>query len=230
MGQQIPLPLHLSQHTRLTDYIVGDNHGLLALLQQQREQSTQPLIYLTGAPGTGRTHLLLGQCHAAQAQGLRVAYLPVKQLLNSPPTVLENLQRLDLLAVDDLQCIAGHTAWESALFNLFNQARDQACQLLFSAAEAASVMPFNLPDLRSRLSWGVTYRLKPLTDPQREQLLCQLAHRHGLTLADNVCRYLIQHYTRETTELVRLINQLNQASLVAKRPLTLPFIRQLLRP
>lgn len=226
MSRQIPLPLALHNSTQLDDYVAGDNQDVLLLLQQQREQHSHPLLYLTGAPGAGRTHLLLGQCHAAQAQGLHVAYLPGEQIAGLSPALLHNLQHLDIVAIDDIQRLIGNLAWETALFALFNQAREHACQLVCSATEAAHALSFTLPDLRSRLSWGITYRLKPLSDVQTEYLLCQLAARVGLILPTKVCRYLIQHQPRDPHTLVSVIEQLNQASLIAKRPLTLPFVRE----
>ena len=215
----------LPEHSTLADYIFGNNQALQDLLQQQREQHNQPLIYLTGPPGTGRTHLLLGQCQAAQAHGLQVTYLPCAQHTQWQPTLLQDLAQLDLIALDDIHCLAHQPDWEAALFHLYNQAYDQQCQLLVSATAPARALPLRLPDLRSRLSSGITYRLRPLTDPQHEQLLSQLAARQGLLLPAAVSHYLIQRYTRETSQLVRLMQHLNQASLVARRPLTVPFVR-----
>ena len=226
MSRQIPLPLALHNSSQLADYVVGDNQDFLDLLQQQRDSHAHALLYLTGAPGAGRTHLLLGQCHAAQAQGLHVAYLPGYQMANLSPAVLHDLHYLDIVAIDDLHCLIGNQAWETALFSLFNLAREQGCQLLCSATDAALALSFQLPDLRSRLSWGITYRLKPLADAQAEYLLCQLAARVGLILPTKVCRYIIQHQSRDPRQLVTIIEQLNQASLIAKRPLTLPFVRE----
>ncbi|MEL6710938.1 MAG: DnaA regulatory inactivator Hda [Pseudomonadota bacterium] len=226
MSEQLPLQLTLPEHSTLDDYIFGSNQALQNLLQQQREQRNQPLIYLTSSPGTGRTHLLLGQCHAAQMHGLQAACLPCTQHNQWHPALLQDLARLDLVALDDIHCLAGQADWETALFHLYNQARDQHCQLLISASAPARTLPFQLPDLISRLSTGVTYRLKSLNDLQHAQLLCQLAARYGLSLPAAVSHYLIQRYTRDTHQLVLLMQHLNQASLVARRPLTVPFVRE----
>ncbi len=223
MSEQLPLPLTLPEHSTLDNYIFGNNQALQDLLQQQREQRNQPLIYLTASPGTGRTHLLLGQCLAAQQHGLQVAYLPCAQHTQWHPNLLQDLTQLDLVALDDIHCLASQPDWEAALFHLYNQARDQHCQLLVSATAGARA--FRLPDLRSRLRAGITYRLRPLTDPQQVQLLDQLATRQGLSLPAAVSHYLLRHYTRDTHQFVTLMQHLNQASLSAGRPLTVPFVR-----
>jgi DnaA family protein len=226
MSQQLPLNLSLQTNTQLGDYIAGDNKTLLELLQAQRETHAQDIIYLTGEPGSGRTHLLMGQCNATQALGLQVAYLPCQELLTLTPSVLDGFAQFDLLAIDDVEQLADNNNWEQALFNLFNQARDRGCRLLFSAQESAKNSGFQLADLSSRLSWGITYRLKPLDDTQREDLLINLAVRHGLDMPQEVANYLLKRETRDTKHLVALIKQLDQASLAAQRRLTLPFVRK----
>ena len=55
--------------------------------------------------------------------------------------------------------------------------------------------------------------------------LSRLAVRQGLPLPATVSHYLMQRYTRDTHKLVALMQHLNQASLSARRPLTVPFVR-----
>ena len=229
MNQQLPLGLRLPNTTRLSDFIAGNNQELLALLQAQRDSNQQAIIYLTGEPHSGRTHLLMGQCQQAQTQGMQTAYLPCSELLNLSPTVLEGLAKFQLLAIDDVEQLAGHSAWEEALFYLFNQAQEHGCRLLFSAQQAAQHSGFTLADLSSRLGWGITYRLKPLDDPQRAQLLINLAARHGLQMPAEVAHYVIRHEARDIPHLTALVAQLDHASLAAQRRLTLPFVRDQLQ-
>jgi DnaA family protein len=225
MTRQLPLGLQLKAPTSLDDFVYGDDSPLLELLHQQRQAHGEPLIYLHGDPGSGRTHLLLGQCTAAQAQGMQIAYLPCREIADLAPQMLEGLEQLDLVAVDDVDLLAGQSDWETALFNLFNRARDAGCRLLLSANNAASQVPFKLPDLRSRLTWGVTYRLRPLNDTQRQQLLQNLAQRRGLQMPDDVARYLVERHSRDTLSLQKLIERLDRDSLAEQRRLSIPFVR-----
>lgn len=225
MSQQLPLSLQLQAPTRLDDFVYGDDSPLLELLQQQLQPQGEPLIYLHGESASGRTHLLLGQCTAARNQQMTVAYLPCGDLAQLAPEMLEGLEQLDLVAIDDVNLLAGSNDWESALFNLFNRARDAGCRLLVSASDAASRLPFNLPDLRSRLSWGVTYRLRPLNDAQRQQLLQNLAQRRGLQMPPDVARYLVERHSRDAHSLLQLVDRLDRDSLAEQRRLSIPFVR-----
>jgi len=225
MTFQLPLGLQLRGPTSLDDFVFGDDAPLLELLQQQLAPQGEPLIYLHGESASGRTHLLLGQCSAAQQLDLQVAYLPARQAAELAPQMLEGLEQLDLVAVDDADMLAGQLEWETALFNLFNRARDAGCRLLVSASQAAPQLAFLLPDLRSRLSWGITYRLGPLDDMQRRQLLQNLAQRRGLQMPDEVARYLVERHPRDTHSLQRLIERLDHDSLAEQRRLSIPFVR-----
>ena len=225
MTGQLPLGLQLRTPTRLDDFVYGEDSPLLDLLRQQLEDNGEPLIYLHGEHGSGRSHLLLGQCGQAEQRGMTVAYLPCHDADQLSPQMLEGLERLDLLAIDDVELLAGDAAWEAALFNLFNRARDAGCRLLISATSAATALPLHLPDLRSRLAWGVSYRLKPLDDTQRCRLLQNLAQRRGLQMPAEVARYLVQRHSRDTHALARLIDRLDRDSLAEQRRLSIPFVR-----
>ena len=85
MSRQLPLGLQLRYPTRLDDFVHGDGSPLPGLLQTQLGADGEPLIFLHGEPGSGRTHLLMGQCTAAQQQGLAVAYLPCTDIQDLAP-------------------------------------------------------------------------------------------------------------------------------------------------
>lgn len=225
MNRQLPLGLELRSPTRLDDFIAGDNREILELLHRQLTEQGEQQLYIHGAPGTGRSHLLLGQCNAARALGWSPAYLPAGEIIEHPPHLLEGMEQYPLIAIDDVDRFAGRKTWEVALFGLFNRAREQGCRLLFSSTAAAPLAGFGLPDLSSRLAWGVNYRLRPLDDLQRQQLLMGIASRRGLDMPLEVARYLLERYSRDLPRLTALVRRLDHDSLAEQRRLTIPFVR-----
>lgn len=223
-ARQLPLALQLRGSTRLDDFVDADGEPLLDLLSRQR-RGEEPLLYIHGLTGSGRSHLLLGQCAATQQAGLQVAYLPCSEHPQLHPAMLQGLEQLDLLAIDDVDRLAGLDDWERALFNLFNQARERGCRLLFSAQAPAADAGFALADLRSRLGWGLTVGIRPLDDGGRERLLQVLAARRGLQMPDDVARYLVQRHPRDNPSLHRLVERLDHDSLAEQRRLSIPFVR-----
>jgi DnaA family protein len=225
MTAQLPLALDLRHAPGLDDFIVGRNRALLEQLHRALDDNGEHLIFISGPTGSGRSHLLLGQCNAAEQAGLRCAYLPLREHPSLTPTMLEGMEQFDLLAIDDVDAIAGEVDWETGLFNLFNRCRDNHRRLVFSATSGPAALPIRLPDLRSRLSWGLTIALHPLDDDGRHQLLQLLAERRAMRLPDDVARYLLERASRHPRDLVELVGRLDRASLAEKRHLTIPFVR-----
>lgn len=190
----------------------------------------ESFLYLFGLPGTGKSHLLQGACLAARGARRHAYYyyVPLGRL-GLDPTVLDNLERLDLVAVDDLDRVAGSPDWERALFDLFNRLRERGRSLLTAAAVAPDDLAIGLADLRSRLHWGPRYRLLPLTEPDCETLLVETAQRRGLALSPEVVRYIMTYHARDPASLLELVAQVDSASPREQRHPTIPLVKRVMR-
>jgi DnaA family protein len=226
---QLPLALRLRPSQRLEDFVVGRNRQALAALRALLAAPGPAQLYLSGPPGVGKSHLLAGLCSAAEGQGLSVAYVPLAEAAQLAPELLQGLEAMDLLAIDDVQCIAGKPSWEQALFALYNSARDAGRRLVVTADCGPAKLPMTLPDLRSRLAWGEAYHLQPLSDQDKIQLLEGQATQRGLQLPPEVGRYILDRAPRDLPSLLALMEQLDHAALAAQRRLTIPFVREQLR-
>ncbi len=221
---QLPLQVTLNDSASLANFIPGGNHEVMAALQD----AAQPLIYLWGAPASGKTHLLQAVCQAAAQQDLQSAYLPLAQIRELSTTVFDGLEQLALICLDDVHAIAGHPEWERALFHLYNRVRDSGARLIMTAAASPAALPVTLPDLASRLSWGLVLQLHPLQDVDKLTALQQRARNRGIELPDEVGRFLLARSTRDLSGLLEFLQRLDIASLAAQRKLTIPLVRQLL--
>jgi DnaA family protein len=229
MSRQLPLALALQHAPGLDDFVVGRNQRVIDALRRSLDGSGERIIYLFGPVGCGRSHLLLGQCAAARQRGLHCAYVPLAERTQLAPEMLEGLETLGLVAVDDVEAIAGDRAWEEALFALYNRCRDRGTGLLFSADRGPAALPLALPDLRSRLAWGLTLPIEPLDDPGRLTLLQSLTARRALRMPDDVARYLLERGPRDPRGMLQMVERLDRASLAERRRLTIPFVRDTLR-
>lgn len=185
-------------------------------------------LYVYGDEGTGKSHLLLAMAEALQQAGQTVRYVSLSELRVTTPSMLSELQTADVTCLDDLDAIVGERAWEEALFHCFNQIRTRGGRLVVAAMQAPSALSLTLPDLKSRLGSGLIYALNLQDDDLKAQALIKQAQSRGLSLADDICRYLLRRYGRDMPSLMSILNQLDQASMQAKRRLTLPFVRQVL--
>ncbi len=224
MSSQLALGIGLKPTVNFNGFIPGRNGEAVSRLLS----GTDPFIYLWGESGSGKTHLLQASCHQQDESGCTCAYIPLAQTSELEPGILEGMETLDLVCLDDLEKVAGKQEWEIALFNLFNQLRERDARLLIAANSAPAGVDIRLPDLASRLTWGPCYHLLPLDDDGRLILLTQLSQQRGLELSKDTASYLLHRIPRDISSITGLLEQLDQASLAAKRKLTIPFVREVL--
>ena len=225
MIRQIPLPLAFDPEYDFDEFHPGANGEAVAHLLKAATTATEPLIYLWGESGQGKTHLLQACCRRAHQFGHSVSYLPLPTLKEHGPGILEGLEAQKLVCLDDIDSVAGQPQWEAGLFSLFNQLRDQRHPLFVSAAMPPAELPMLLPDLKTRLGWGLTLMLRPLSDEDKLQALSLQAKALGLSLSAPVGRFLLARYRRDLPSLRKLLIQLDHATLAAKRKLTIPFLK-----
>ncbi|PMR72661.1 DnaA regulatory inactivator Hda [Billgrantia endophytica] len=225
---QLPLGVGLRDDATFASFLPGSNATLMDRLSHQLDEGGEPFLYLWGAPGTGRTHLLQAACHAASDRDMRALYLPLEELGHFPPLMLEEVERLDLVAIDDVDAVVGRKRWEEGLFHAFNRLRDAGRHLIMAAGVSPRQLPTKLPDLASRLTWGVTFHLQGLDDEERLQALQLRARIRGMQLPGDVARYILHRGPRGLGELCEALAVLDSASLSAQRRLTIPFVKQAL--
>lgn len=228
MTAQLPLGLTLKDSATFANFIPGPMREVFEALQKSAHGGGEPFIYLAGAAGTGKTHLLQAACHAAAQQSHAVAYLPLQQVAEFGAEMLDGLEQLRLVCLDDLQIVVGRADWERALFHLFNKLRESGGRLIVAAALKPAQLGITLPDLTSRLGWGVTYVLEALDDTDKLNALRVRAQARGFELPDEVGRYLLSRLPRDMHALFAVLDQLDYASLAAQRRLTVPFIKSIL--
>lgn len=225
---QLPLPFNKFDRFDFSQYRPGVNNQIVEHLVQLVSGQEHQLLFIWGEKSTGKSHLLQAACTQASSLNRNVAYIPLIQHSTLSPTLLEGLDQLDVICIDDLQEIAGDTEWELAVFNLFNLMYDSNKPMVFAANVSPKGISVKLADLKSRLAWGVTYHLKPLNEDERFQVLRQRAELRGLILSDEITTYLSRRVPRDMQTLFAFLDKLDEASLVAKKKLTIPFIRELL--
>jgi len=227
-AEQLTLSVSVRDDARFANYFAGPNAQVVYSVQDQWREGGEPFIYLWGSEGVGCSHLLQAACHYAEGLGHKAVYLPLDELVAYDPAVFEDLEVLQLVALDNIEAIAGKPEWEEALFHLFNRLRDAGSRMLVAATESPRNNGIVLPDLTSRLSWGITYQLEPMEDEDKLKALLLRARVRGLNMSEEVARYILTRGPRDMAGLFDLLAELDQASLSAQRKLTKPFVKELL--
>ncbi|NWG88000.1 MAG: DnaA regulatory inactivator Hda [Hydrogenophilaceae bacterium] len=216
--QQLILDIRPDAPPRFANFLPGQNaEAVDALVHFVAGAVAEPLIYLWGESGSGKSHLLKACVQAAQEQGIAAHYCAGGALPEALPA---------LLAVDDVDALGPEA--QVGLFNLINQAREGAGRIVV----AGSLPPARLalrPDLTTRLGWGLVFALKPLSDLERTGALQSRAAVRGMRLPDEVASYMLNHCRRDLPGLLATLDALDLFSLSRKRAVTLPLLREFLQ-
>jgi DnaA family protein len=187
----------------LSNFVVGKNAEALHSLKKALEgDQVNRFIYFWGAEGSGKTHLLqAAKTWAAQ-------------------------KHLSLVCADDVHLMNDEA--QIRLFDTYNQIRAGE-GLLFATGNAAPNQMGLRDDLATRLAWGLTYQLHPLSDEEKAQALKNHASERGMKLPDEVIDYCLRYLRRDLPNLMATLDALDEWSLTEKKPVTVPLLRKLLQ-
>jgi DnaA family protein len=225
---QIPLQLMPRRDCRFDGFVPGPNGAVVETLKEVPNEPGSS-VFLSGDQGSGKTHLLNALCHETREHGGRAFYLALNRLPEDAIASLQGLEKLDLVCVDDLHVIAGSKAWEEALFHCFNRIREAHGNLVVSSNKRLSALNLGLPDLASRLAWGLRLQLLPMADPDKLAVINLHSDALGISLPADVQKYLLKHHERSLTALIKTVEDLHHAASIHKRRITVPLAREVLK-
>ncbi|MCU0758149.1 MAG: DnaA regulatory inactivator Hda [Steroidobacteraceae bacterium] len=224
--EQLPLGVRVRERATFETFLPGDNLEALRHLEALAE-GRAGVTWLWGPRGSGRSHLL--QATAARAaRHVPAACLSCAELRPGGAAALLGWQGYGLLALDDLDALAGEPAFERTLFSLFIDAQERGAALVVSAASAPAALHWSLADLGSRFGGGAVFQLRPLGDDEQVVALRARAAARGLELPEETARYLQRRLPRDMASLCEVLDALDVASMAAQRRITVPFIRAVL--
>lgn len=201
--KQLLLEIQPAPEPTLDNFVAGRNEEALHSLRLAVSgQADSRFVYLWGPPGSGKSHLLKAGEVLAKRAGLITVIADNVHLLSEPEQI--------------------------SLFNTYNLLKESG-GILIASGNASPLQMGLRDDLATRLAWGLTYQLHPLTDEEKARALRNHAKARGMKLPDEVLDYCLRHLRRDLPTLMATLNALDEWSLTCKRPVTLPLLRELLQ-
>ena len=175
-------------------------------------------LFITGASGTGKTHLLhaVGNALVAARAGTTVACLSAQVFMEELVAALDagrvewwrrRYRRADVLLLDDIQLLAGRDRSQEELFNLFNAFADEGRQLAFTADRVPAQLAGIAPRLTTRFEAGLVVELTAPDRPMRAEMVRRLLATRDVDAEDDVVQYLAARPADSARAVQGLVNR-----------------------
>ena len=228
--QQLLLDIKLDESVSLENFIKCDSTdvALNILSNIVKSSSISNSFLLWGKEGVGKSYLMHALNRDFLSQELNTAFIVLSDSRMNEPAILQGLDQMDAVFIEDVNELGDSADWESALFNLINQSLINKTKLIFSSNCVALDLQVTLKDLFSRLSAFTAVEIPEITEKEKIEALLQSATRKGLALEEKTVKYILTYTSRNLSDLLRLLSELDEFSLEKKKKLSPALVRELL--
>lgn len=158
-------------------------------------------FYVFSKLSLGKTHLLhaIGNHLLSGDQGSKIRCLSVDQFTSEFSLAAKHRKlsqfrndytNLDLLLLDDVHLLAGRKKTQQELISLFNSLYEAKKQIVVAAKTPPSQIHNVLPQLSSRLEWGLLAEIDVYALETKLKILKKKAEEQNLTIPDDVTFFL----------------------------------------
>ena len=228
--KQLNLDVKLDETIKLENFIICPSTEII--LRASREfisgSNTTRTFFLWGREGTGKNYLLHSINREFLEKKLHSAFISFSHGPLDSPSVFDGLEKLDVIFIESMEQFPSVTEWELALFNLINACLLSESRILISSKVTAKALEIKLPDLKSRLLAFPAFELPEITEEEKFMAMKEAAERKGLMFEDNVLSYILTHTSRKLSDLLSLLNELDNYSLERKRKVSISLVKDLM--
>ncbi|MDE6460894.1 MAG: chromosomal replication initiator protein DnaA [Paramuribaculum sp.] len=196
-------------------------------------------LFVFGAPGVGKTHLIqaIGIRIKERNPRSRVLYVTARLFESQYTTALKNnrindfinfYQSIDTLILDDIQDLIGKSATQRTFFHIFNHLQLNQKQIILSSDTKPSLMEGMEQRMLDRFKWGMTAELEKPDYELRRSVLELKANQEGLNIPDDVLDYIAGNVTESIRELEGIMVSLVAHATVLDMDINIDLARRVL--
>ena len=235
----------LNERYTFQTFVIGKSNELAAAAAHAVAEApgkTYNPLFIYGATGLGKTHLMQAIAHAVLARypSTRVHYFGAEQFINE---VIESIHArtmsefrhryrndLDLFLVDDVHFLEGKEMTQEEFFHTFNALFEAHKQIVLTSDRPPKEIPGLEDRLVSRFEWGLVADIGHPDLEHRIAILRKKAEQDHLelTIPDDVLRFIAEHVRSSVRELEGCIIKLLLFASLKNREVTIELAREAL--
>ena len=135
------------------------------------------------------------------------------------------VKKNNILVIEDIESMSDIEQIQA--FSIFNNCKANGKKLFITGSNSPNNMGLR-SDLASRLSWGIVYQIKALTDNEKKLALLNHSKQKGMSSNVKVIEYCMKNLKRDLHYLIATLDALDNWSLKTKKPMTIPLLKKLL--
>ncbi len=235
----------LNERYTFQTFVIGKSNELAAAAAHavgEAPGKTYNPLFIYGATGLGKTHLMQAIAHAVLAThpGTRLQYFGAEQFINEviesihARTMSEFRRRyrndVDLFLVDDVHFLEGKEMTQEEFFHTFNALFEAHKQIVLTSDRPPKEIPGLEDRLISRFEWGMVADIGHPDLEHRIAILRKKAEQDHLelTIPDDVLRFIAEHVRSSVRELEGCIIKLLLFASLKNREVTIELAREAL--
>ena len=210
----------LNPRYRLDNYIIGSNNDLAvsaanAVIENPGTRYNPYFLY--GGAGLGKTHLIQAIGNEIQKlhPEMRVLYVTIEQFYHEFVNAMrkkldgfsEKYRNVDVLIVDDFQCIQGKDKSQEEFFHTFNELHQNGKQIIVSSDRLPNQIATVDERLASRLAMGVQIDIQLPDFETRCAIIKAKAEMKGTDISDYATEFLAKTINTNIRELEGGLNR-----------------------
>ena len=217
------IPLDLGHRTALgrNDFLVAPNNQDAVAWIDLWPEWPAPCLILYGPIASGKTHL--GAVWAEQSSAVCVKASDINE------DVIRDMADMNHhIIIEDGDNLIGNIKGEKGLFHPYNIFKEEQRSFLITLHEPPVRRTFALPDLASRLRAAPSVAIREPDEQLLGALLVKLFNDRQIRIGADVLHYILPRIERSFEAVRDLVEQVDQRSMVEKRNISIPFVRDLL--
>ncbi len=235
----------LNERYTFETFVIGKSNELAAAAAHAVAEApgkTYNPLFIYGATGLGKTHLMQAIAHAVCQRNpeTRVLYVGAEQFINE---VIESIHGrtmpefrrryrndVDLFLVDDVHFLEGKEMTQEEFFHTFNTLYEANKQIVLTSDRPPKEIPGLEARLVSRFEWGM---VADIGQPDLEHRIAILRKKQEqdhleLTIPDDVLRFIAEHVRSNVRELEGCIIKLLLFASLKHREVSIELAREAL--
>ena len=207
-------------------------------LGKRQSQNRHNPLFIYGASGLGKTHLMHSVAHRYLKIGKTFYYFSSEKFINQLVYALRNqkieefkkkIKRVDLLIIDDVHVLAGKAKSSSEFLSLFADFMVDGKQIILASDRHPSQMTEFDERFRSRFSWGLAVAIEPPEMETRMQILQKKAKLSGVELPKECALFIAQNVVSNVRRLEGALNQVLANANLTGQPIDLDMVQYALK-